>query len=183
MDFKQANVIEENIHELILDSETDWIISCNYFEGTLRFKCGNQQIADWLKNVINDIKVSEKRLTAYQGDSMPKFQSFSVFIPGKQISFKRFQTIITKQKTGLNPQQWFMTNKIDTESGRNIFLKVDCESATMLEAMNFLIKWGLKVVTFEKVNDDKKAISEEDSTDSKWDKKTSKKLKKKKERN
>lgn len=140
-------------------------LGCNYFKGMLRFECSDQQTTDWLIHAIMNIKVGGKSLTTFQGDSMPKFPAFSVFIPGKQISFEKFQTIVSKQNIGLKPHQWFSTDIIATETGQNIFFKVDCDSAIRLEAMNFKIKWGLKVVTLEKINDDKKTIHEQGSTD------------------
>lgn len=149
LDKEQANVIEEYLHKKMLGTVGYMPVfsSCEYFEGTLRFECSDQHTTDWLKKAVMDIKVGDKSLTVYHTDFR-----FSVFIPGTQISFEEFRTFVSRQNTGLNPDQWFLTKKIDTETGQNIFFEVDCDSAIRLEAMNFKIKCGLRVVTLEKIN-------------------------------
>lgn len=128
--------------------------SFEHIEGMLRIECTNQETAERLKQKMANFKVDGKSLTSYEGDAIPKLPSFNVFISGKPISFEHFKILVENQNASLNPQFWFLTEKIESKAGQTFLFKVDCDSAIKIKEVNFQIRIGTKTYILNKDDED-----------------------------
>ncbi|KAG5886782.1 hypothetical protein JTB14_009415 [Gonioctena quinquepunctata] len=118
--------------------------------------------------LLREMRLSEKRTVAALGRVLgeaevstvdwverPRGRRYSVFIPGPIEDLKSVKERIGRQNPGLNVDLWYLRTNIRENGGQNLKFTIDMKSFLTLRAMGFEAYYGLKKVTFRKLNNPK----------------------------